>query len=120
MIIPIGSDMNINVLIEQKKKGGQHKCLTGRVVKFYSDRARGDIEKRITDATHSRNEENLRSAARSHYNGILKVLRGKLRDINRNLPKDDILESHVFPRTPRRAHRGVLHAQRLLKLSGVL
>jgi len=108
------------MLIEQKKKDGQHKCLTGRLVKFYSDRARSDIEKRISDATHSRNEEKMSSAARSHYNGVLKVLRGKLRDINRNLPKDDISESHVVPRTTRRHRRGVLHARRLLKLSGVL
>jgi len=115
----VDPDANIELLVEQKKNK-QHKCLTGRVVKFYSERAKSDLEKRISDMVHSRDDESHRSDARSYYNGVLRVLRRKLRDVNRELAKMTLPESHradVVP--PRRSNRGTSD-QRILRLSGLL
>lgn len=113
------SDVDVSLLIEQLKTG-QHKCLTGRVVKFYSERTRSDLEKRIEDAVHSRNDESHRTDARSYYNGVLKVLRRKLRDVNRELAKKELNESFTLsPGRPRIKRRGNTD-QRVLKLSGII
>lgn len=115
----IDSDSDINLLIEQKKSG-KHKCLTGRLVNFYSDRAQSDLEKRIADAMHCRDDESHRTDARSYYNGILKVLRRKLRDVNRELAKKALPES--LTRSPASSNRfdGYSTDQRILRLSGIL
>lgn len=118
-MLVIDRDVDITLLIEQKKSG-QHKCLTGRVVDFYSERAKSDLEKRISDMIHSRDDENHRSDARSYYNGVLSVLRRKLRDVNRELAKKALTESHsvglLAPKPRRRGSNG----QRILRLSGLL
>jgi len=115
----IDRDADISQLIEQRKSG-QHKCLTGRMVKFYSERTRADLEKRIEDAIHSRDSESHRTDARSYYNGILKVLRRKLRDVNRELAKKELTEARQICLEPTRARRDRAHDLRVLKLSGIL
>jgi hypothetical protein len=56
-----------------------HRCMNGSTVPFGSDECVSDIELRIDDAAHSRDECSVRTDARQHYNGILNVLRRNLR-----------------------------------------
>jgi len=118
-MLVIDRDANISLLVEQKKSG-KHKCLTGRVVDFYSERAKSDLEKRINDMVHSRDDESHRSDARSYYNGVLRVLRRKLRDVNRELAKRDLTESPSVGLMASRPARRGSNGQRILKLSGLL
>ena len=118
-MLPIEPDTDISYLIEQKK-AGKHRCLTGSFVKLYSLRAKSDLEKRIADAIHTRDHETHRSDARTYYNGILNVLRRKLRDVNRELTKSGLIEVHTIPLERRRSCRDRTHSSRLLKLSGLL
>lgn len=56
-----------------------HRMISGEIVPFGCDQCIEDIADRIIDATASRNDCPKRTDAREHYNGILKVLRRKLR-----------------------------------------
>ena len=56
-----------------------HRCLNGKVVSMSSPRCVRDLEYRIEDARADRDACPGRTDAREHYNGLLKVLRRKLR-----------------------------------------
>ncbi len=66
-------------IMSSKEQPKMHMCMDGSQVKFGSDECVLDIEDRIADATHSRNDCDIRTDARHHYNGILNVLRRDLR-----------------------------------------
>ena len=66
----------VEILYESDEK---HICLSGRAVGLGTRSCITDIEKRIDDAIVSRDSCSLRSDARLHYNGLLKILRRKLR-----------------------------------------
>ena len=65
-----------DILCESEEK---HICMNGRSVKVGSLSCVRDLEKRIIDAVTSRDSCDMRSDARLHYNGLLKILRRKLR-----------------------------------------
>lgn len=65
-----------SILYENEDK---HRCMNGRSVKLGSTMCLRDLEKRIDDAATSRDSCDIRSGARLHYNGLLKILRRKLR-----------------------------------------
>lgn len=68
-----------------------HRCMDGKIVPFGCDASIVDIEGRIEDASHSRDMCPGRTDSREHYNGILKVLRRKLRRAHKqNLGGDQI------------------------------
>jgi len=52
-----------------------HRTMSGLVVPFGCEECLQDIESRIADAAYSRDQCQLRSADRTHYNGILNLLR---------------------------------------------
>lgn len=56
-----------------------HRCMNGKMVPFGSKVCVLDIDRRIDDAMYHRDECPGRTDSREHYNGILKVLRRKLR-----------------------------------------
>ncbi len=56
-----------------------HRCLSGDVVTLDSPKCIPDIEFRIDDLKACRDDCDTRSDSRVHYNGMLKVLRRKLR-----------------------------------------
>ena len=60
-----------------------HRTIDGTMVPFGCDTCVGDIESRIHDATYQRDACPGRTDSREHYNGILKVLRRKLRRANK-------------------------------------
>ncbi len=56
-----------------------HRCLDGKQVPIESIECFDDVCVRIDDAVETRNTYPLQSDSRSHYNGLLKVLRRKKR-----------------------------------------
>ncbi len=70
-----------------------HRTMSGGVVPFGCPECVDDIENRITDMTHARDDCSIRSADRTHYNGILNVLRrdrrSAIKEMNRRLVEDE-------------------------------
>ena len=60
-----------------------HRTMSGQMVPFGCDKCVEDIRSRIDDAVYERDSCPGRSDSREHYNGILKVLRRKLRRANK-------------------------------------
>jgi len=67
-----------------------HRCLDGDEVTLDTPKCVADIEYRIEDAVSSRDACKTRTDARVHYNGLLKVLRRKLRQAHKVQPQDHI------------------------------
>ena len=66
----------LEILAEAPEK---HRCINGRLVGFGTAACSRDLEKRIEDAVINRDSSDMRSDSRLHYNGLLKILRRKLR-----------------------------------------
>lgn len=64
-----------------------HRTLSGEMVPFGCPTCVEDIDDRIEDATHARNQCPGRSDARGHYNGLLNVLRRDKRAASKELAK---------------------------------
>jgi hypothetical protein len=64
-----------------------HRTLGGDMVPFGCPACVEDIEDRIEDATHARNQCSPRTDARGHYNGLLNVLRRDKRSAGKELMK---------------------------------
>ena len=64
-----------------------HRTLGGDMVPFGCPTCVEDIEDRIVDATHARNQCSPRTDARGHYNGLLNVLRRDRRSAGKELAK---------------------------------
>ena len=62
-----------------KESSETHRCLGGKLVPIESIECYDDVCVRIEDAVETRNTYPLQSDSRSHYNGLLKVLRRKKR-----------------------------------------
>ena len=62
-----------------KESNDTHRCLNGKLVPIESIECYDDVCVRIDDAVETRNTYPLQSDSRSHYNGLLKVLRRKRR-----------------------------------------
>ncbi len=56
-----------------------HRCMNGRIVSIGSPICVRDLERRIEDAAENRDACPARTDARMHYNGLLQILRRKLR-----------------------------------------
>ena len=63
-----------------------HRCVSGDMVSLDSPECVADLEFRIEDAAADRDACNTRTDARVHYNGLLKVLRRKLRQSKKMQP----------------------------------
>ena len=65
-----------------------HRCLNGKHVPVKSVECYNDVCIRIEDAMETRNTYPLQSDSRSHYNGLLKVLRRKKRKAKKFMESD--------------------------------
>ena len=65
-----------------------HRCLGGKLVPVESIECYDDVCVRIEDAVETRNTYPLQSDSRSHYNGLLKVLRRKKRKAKKFMESD--------------------------------
>jgi len=67
-----------------------HRCIDGDEVTLDSPKCITDIQYRIEDAAASRDACKTRTDSRVHYNGLLRVLRRKLRQSQKVQPGIDI------------------------------
>ena len=74
---------SINKLMTEGSVVEMHRTMDGRMVPFGCDSCVEDIGARIHDAAYERDSCPGRTDSREHYNGILKVLRRKLRRANK-------------------------------------
>jgi hypothetical protein len=65
--------------VVKQNTGEMHRCLSGDVVTLDSPKCIPDLEFRIDDTKSCRDDCDTRSDSRAHYNGMLKVMRRKLR-----------------------------------------
>lgn len=72
-----------------------HRCVSGDMVPMESPECVTDLEFRIEDAAADRDACNTRTDARVHYNGLLKVLRRKLRQARKLQPDVELEELNV-------------------------
>ena len=71
-----------------KEEKDTHRCLNGKLVPIESIECYDDVCVRIEDAVETRNTYPLQSDSRSHYNGLLKVLRRKKRKAKKFMESD--------------------------------
>jgi len=107
-------------LLIEAAKGGKHLCMNGRLVNCYSKRCQNDLIMRIEDARHSRDLATTRTDERTFYNGILNILRRKLREVEKELGKKQLSEQFESQRDDLHERRVVNTNDRLLKLSGII
>ena len=67
---------SLRLLLEEDET---HRCMNGKVVKMSSPTCILDLERRIEDAADHRDNCPARTDSRMHYNGLLQILRRKLR-----------------------------------------
>jgi hypothetical protein len=67
-----------------------HRCINGEKVTMDSPECVEDLAFRIDDAREDRDAVPTRTDAREHYNGLLRVLRRKLRQSRKLQPEDHI------------------------------
>ncbi len=70
--------------------GEIHRCIDGSEATLDSPKCLMDIQYRIEDAAASRDSCSTRTDARMHYNGLLNVLRRKLRQSQKVQLEDHI------------------------------
>ena len=88
-LLDFDDQREIDKLLEAKD-AGLHKTLSGKFVKMGTAAARRDIEKRIEDLTHHRDESSSGTDSRMLYTGLLRILRKKHRANDRlMLAKND-------------------------------
>ena len=73
----------VNDVVRESSDHPLHRTLDGTVVPLGCEACILDMEERIQDMTQSRDEASHGAAERDHYNGILRVLRRKLRSANK-------------------------------------
>ena len=78
-----------NVIVESPDYE-QHRCFDGAMVPVESSECYIDVVARIEDATETRDTCPQRTDAREHYNGLLKVLRRKMRRAKKFIDLGDI------------------------------
>ena len=97
---------------------GQHLTMLGNFVDCDSHDCAIDLQKRIEDAVHTRDLCTTRSDERTYYNGVLRVLRRRFREVEREIKKKDL------PLTERKNARSRLRrmsdSNRALHLAGLL
>ena len=70
----------------------QHRCISGEEVSLDTPECVTDIQYRIEDAAADRDVCSVRTDARVHYNGLLRVLRRKLRKAQKLQPVIEVFD----------------------------
>lgn len=76
----------ISEVVHAEEPVEMHRCVSGDMVSMDSPECVTDLEFRIEDAAADRDACHTRTDARVHYNGLLKVLRRKLRQAKKLQP----------------------------------
>jgi hypothetical protein len=80
----------IQNVISESPDHEQHRCFDGTMVPVESPECYIDVMSRIEDAAETRDSCPSRTDAREHYNGLLKVLRRKMRRAKKFIDLGDI------------------------------
>lgn len=83
----------VTEVLSQNEPMEYHRCVSGKMVPMDSLKCVNDLEFRIEDAAADRDACKTRTDARVHYNGLLKVLRRKLKQAKKMQPE---VELEVF------------------------
>jgi hypothetical protein len=110
------NESNVLELIESASSG-MHRTIRGKYVKIGSQACKNDIEARIEDITHNRNNSGHGSDARSYYSGVLRVLRRKLRETDRILSSKN--ETKIKKIAEHFDYFSEMEGSRILTLSGI-
>lgn len=97
-------------LLAEVKKSKKHLTMSGNLVEIGSTACIHDLKNRIDDTVYFRDLCCTRSDERTYYNGVLKVLRRKLREAE----KSTITES-VRKRISKSSN-----SNRVLKMAGII
>lgn len=118
MFDELGPIDNIDfILLREAKNKGKHLTMKGKLVDCYSQACLNDLRSRLDDAKHTRDLASTRSDERIYYNGILRVLRRKIRAVEKEMRKQGTL---IEERKSRLTGRGGSRAgSRMLRLSGI-
>ncbi len=108
-------------LLLEASKADKHMTIAGRLVNCHSDACARDLRKRIEDAVYSRDLATTRSDERTYYNGILKVLRRRLREVEKELKsrQERLTEGTTAAKRQSRS-RARRQSIRLLQRAGIL
>ena len=109
------SNLDLLLLCEEKKEN-LHMKMDGTLVGCLSGDCAEDLRHRIGDAVHTRDSSGTRSDERSYYNGILRVLRRRLREVEKHLREEAVIQESEN-KTSRRATR---ESSRMMTLAGIL
>jgi hypothetical protein len=90
--------------------------MDGNLVDCQSESCASDLADRIRDAIYTRDSSSTRSDERSYYNGILRVLRRRLREVENNLKE----AGQLTESKKRSLRRSASESSRLMKLAGIL
>ena len=97
---------------------GQHLTMLGDFVDCNSHDCAIDLQTRIKDAVRTRDLSSTRSDERIYYNGVLRILRRRLREVEREIKKKDVPLTER--KTVRSRIRGKGDSNRALHLAGLL
>jgi len=81
----------IKRVIQETAGEESHRCLDGECVPLSSPECTIDLEFRISDAAADRDSFDTRTDSRTHYNGLLKILRRKLRQ-SKKMQLQDLID----------------------------
>jgi hypothetical protein len=104
------------IFLYEAHKKNLHMSLDGSFVDCHSEECAEDLRRRIKDTSHTRDSSNTRSDERSYYNGVLRVLRRRLREVEKHLSQNSSLNESK-KRTSRRRQ---VDSSRLMKMAGIL
>ena len=111
----IPDNIDFWLLIEANHRG-KHLTMRGDFVDCYSPECALDLQQRINDAARTRDLSTTRSDERIYYNGVLRVLRRRLREVEKKL-KD---KEQLTERRDARSRRRTDSSDRMLRLAGLL
>ena len=103
------------LLLYEADKKNLHMQMDGKFVDCHSEACANDLRHRIKDAVYARDSSGTRSDERSYYNGILRVLRRRLREVEKKL-----VETESLRETKIQTKRRMKRSSRLMKLAGIL
>lgn len=103
------------VLMQEADSRGKHLTMDGSFVDCRSQECLADLERRIDDMAHARDLATTRSDERTYYNGVLSVLRRRLRNVRREIASqaDDKKKLRESTKKTKR------DSSRMLKLAGI-
>jgi hypothetical protein len=115
MIDSAPCNIDLIMLVEANRRG-QHLTMTGDFVDCNSPECAEDLRNRIHDAVHARDLSSTRSDERTYYNGVLRVLRRRLREVEKELRKKE--ESLNESKNQRKRLTGMPNSSRMLRMAG--